>query len=161
MPIRWHSFAFTLAGRCKNAGFLLKKILSLPLHRHHTARWRSLVGTEQSPLCRHEAQCCWKAASGSRWGITSEKWSNEREEMFNEIWTGWRGVLQQDVLICWWHLFPQPKQFLVWDTAFFSSCSQPEECDSFTWRPVSPVSLFPCLPHRPLTSTSIHGHQSV
>lgn len=103
-------FAFTLAVRHKSTSFLLSSILSLPLRRHRTARWRSLVGTEQSPLCRREAQCCWRAASGSRWGITSEKWSNEREEMLNELWTAWLGVFQWDVLICWWRPFPRPGQ---------------------------------------------------
>lgn len=121
--------------------FLLRRILSLPLHRHRTTRWQSLVGTERSPLCHHEAQCCQRAASGSRWGITSEKWSNEREEMFNELWTGCLGVLQQDVLIWWWRSFLQPEQFLVWDTTFFSSYCQPEEYGSFTLKPISSFSI--------------------
>lgn len=66
----------------------MRRTLSLPLHHHRTARWQPPAGTGRSPLCHHEAQCCWKAVSGSRWGTMSEKWSNGREELFNELF-GW------------------------------------------------------------------------
>lgn len=46
-------------------------------------------------------------------------------------------------------------------TPHMSGSSQPGEEESFTLRLVPPISPFPCLPHKSLTSISIHDNQSV
>lgn len=136
--------------RCKSPGFLLR-ILSLPLHRHHTAQWRSLVGTERSPLCCHEARCCRKATSGSRWGIMSGKWSKGREEIFIELWTVWLGVLQEDVMS-----FPT-----TWTAPcpchFSAAAPSQKNTTILPWGQYLQFLHFPVC----LMGISIHDHQSV